>query len=261
MADNQESGRENNNEENRFVNKFEKICAYLGPVIGMFVAAVGNFLESSDTIEQILNERWKRPDMIYSEEDGNEFYKCDIELKNGTLVLYPQFVITDGKRIIRMVHLDEFYPDPVLYYDSDINGFRVASGPWDSMAETFYGIKQELAELSETVEIHQVVLMELEYKNKKSDQFETIYYKMQDGQVYPVSENDIKRRGKDYKLNVNDPSDGLECITNDCEQLLKKQPTVRGAGGTNEIYTVNFGISDAGYKLSRMLPDLRLLSY
>ena len=72
---------------------------------------------------------------------------------------------------------------------------------------------------------------------------------MHDRQFYPVSENDVKRRGKDYKLNVNDPFEGLKCITNDCEQLLKKQPTVRGAGGTNEIHNVIFGMANTGYKL------------
>lgn len=224
MAD--QSGRATNNRVNNPVSVFKKTLTFLGPVIGTILTGITAFGGKSDFWESYIEERWKRPDIIYSEADGVEIYKCDIELKDGTLVLYPQFVITEGDRIIRMIHLGDLYSDNVLKYNLDINGFHAVQNSMDSLYDWISEINCILSRENKSIEIQKVILMELEYKNAKADEYNKVYYKMQNGQIYPISENDIEKRGKDYELHMECLTEGMEDIIRDCKAIMTNQKSM-----------------------------------
>lgn len=223
-------GNEDHTKKSPYIADFKAVRIIIGPVIALFLTTAGTFLEKSETFEVFLNERWKRPDLLYSEQNDMEIFQSDIPLKDGTLVLYPQFIITVDERIIQMIHIKKLYSNPVLKYDSEIQGFQISSEPWDALYPYINELEQTLSEKAEKIKIYRVILMELEYKNEKNDVFNTVYYKIQDEQIYPVSENDIKRRGNDHGFDLERPVKDQERIIEDCLEILKKNQLLIESG-------------------------------
>lgn len=180
--------------------------------------AIAGFLEVQGTLENYMNEHFREPDIVYTKEDESEIFSSDIKLKDGNLTLHPQLIIQEDDTIIRVIGLEGIYSCNYLKYEDDITGFKIAKGSWSEVIELADSIKRKLEVQGKNTEAHIVLLMQLEYKNSKSisKKYETIYFVLQDDKVEKASVKEIKKRGREYTLTIDNWKEEFQIIVNDC---------------------------------------------
>lgn len=203
--------------------KIKKILKIVWPLICVFPAYIAGFMTKEEVIENFLEARWARPDIVYSIKDDGEYFTPDIELKDGILSVYPQLVVQKDQTIIRMVALKDVYLESMkLNYEADIKGFRIGNGQWDLAGDLASAIQSELTEHGIDVKTHFVIVMELNYRNKKSHNYKKTYYLMQDMLVNNISRSEADRRLYDYPINLQDWESELDTIVDDCVKAVRE---------------------------------------
>lgn len=210
-----------NEERMRELKRILKFLKKFSSIITTVVASVASFfvgyLANEEKIENFLVARWGKPDITYSLEDNIVFFNSDIKLKDGILGIYPQLLIQqeDGA-IIRMLALKDYYRKNELKYNADIEGFQVEVVAWDELRCLIEEIEKRLNEKGKDIEFHLVVLMKLDYKNLKKNDYATKYYLMQDEKVKSISEDEVKERGEDYPIYLDKWNEDVDTIIKDC---------------------------------------------
>lgn len=206
----------------RIVQVIIKFLKKFGPIITTAIASIVSFflgyLANEEQIENFITARWGKPDITYSSENKIDFFKSDIKLKDGILGVYPQLLIQqqeDGA-IIRMLALKDYYRKNELKYSADIEGFQVEVVAWDELKRLIDEIERILNEEGKEIDFHFVVLMKLDYKNLKKNDYATKYYLMQEEKVKSISEDEVEERGEDYPIYLDKWNEYVDTIIKDC---------------------------------------------
>ena len=217
---------ENNRDIRDIVKSAIKFIKKLWPAIGILAGYFAGFLANEELFEQFLENHWSKPDIIYTIEDENEYFKTDIELKDGTLAIYPQLLIQENDTIIRMIALNGIYSETTdLNYKEEIKGFQTKKGSWDTARDFAASIQTELSKQGKKVTTHFAILMELNYRNKKSHKYKTKYYFMLDMKVNGISQSEANEIVEDYPINLEDWEKELDTIIDDCINAVQKEGT------------------------------------
>lgn len=204
-------------EEEKNINWLSQIYTVLYIIVCIAGCCFDIFKYADNVGKKLL---WD-PQLTYRTEEGREYFRSNIELKNAYLILHPQIVFEMDQKVLRMLDVSDICENNQLQYESGSQEFICEELDW-SEAENFCSkIRNELGIVGDKIAIRRTYLLKLVYEREYWKGEETVFYILSDKQIIKVSEQAMERRGQDIKVNFNGGKSEMDKIIEQCREAIQ----------------------------------------